>query len=360
MRPIVVLLPRKMNFGPTGATPVDLYAHDSVCLSRHRSRIIVVGQDVADAPFPDVDFRPIPLMPRESHGRWLKRALPRLAALRPALIETHCHRVTATAVARHLGRTPVVMVRHNFMRFDKSPLWHWHFRWAMRPIAGLIFVSEATRRQFVEGVPWYRGGIDVVHNGLAMEDIAPPPSAKETILLQVGRLIPEKGALEFAHAVKPVLARHPEWRAVMIGRGKDEAYVDRVRAAIAEAGDRATLLPFMPHAEVMGWFRRAAIACVPSSYAEPFGRTALEALSAGAALICSGTGGLPEITGDHAVMLPRVDAASIEAALERLIGDEGLRVRLQAEGAAHVRKHFDARAIVARLDDIRDRYLAGG
>jgi glycosyltransferase involved in cell wall biosynthesis len=266
--------------------------------------------------------------------------------------------VTASALARALPRVPLLYFRHNFIRFHKGLLWRLHYRAAVSRFAGFVFVSEALRRHFQAHAPWFKGTLDVVYNGLDMDAPAPPPEAKENIIIQVGRVIPDKGPLEFARAMKPVLAAHPDWRAVMIGRGRDPDFVEQVKATLAEAGDRAQFLPFMPHDEVMGWVRRAAIASVPSVYEEPFGRTALEALTWGAALICSGTGGLREITADTAVTLPKVTAEAIQAAAETLIGDPALRRRLQVEGPARARAQFDARAIVAGLDEVRARHLA--
>lgn len=357
MGPIVIVLPRKMKFGAVGASPVDLYARDTVTFSRYAQDIVVVGQDAGE-PFPGIRFHPIPLQEGEPHRRWMKRALPQIAAMNPSLIEVHAHRVTASALARALPRVPLLYFRHNFIRFHKGLLWRLHYRAAVSRFAGFVFVSEALRRHFREHAPWFKGTLDVVHNGLDMDAPAPPPEAKENIIIQVGRVIPDKGPLEFARAMKPVLAAHPDWRAVMIGRGRDPAFVEEVKATLAEAGDRAQFLPFMPHDEVMGWVRRAAIASVPSVYEEPFGRTALEALTWGAALICSGTGGLREITADTAVTLPKVTAEAIQAAAETLIGDPALRRRLQVEGPARARAHFDARSIVAGLDEIRARHLA--
>jgi len=71
-------------------------------------------------------------------------------------------------------------------------------------------------------------------------------------------------------------------------------------APLRRYGDRVRLLHSAPLAEVRSWMKRAAIALVPSTWAEPFGLTALEAHAAGAALVSSGRGGLREASGpDH-------------------------------------------------------------
>jgi glycosyltransferase involved in cell wall biosynthesis len=114
---------------------------------------------------------------------------------------------------------------------------------------------------------------------------------------------------------------------------------------------RQSLLVDRPFAEVKALNESAAIALIPSMWREPFGRTCLEAHAGGATVISSGSGGLREISGEAALFLRRVDAGTIAEALEALIGDEALRVRLAAESSARVRRLFDVRRIAADLDD---------
>ena len=79
-------------------------------------------------------------------------------------------------------------------------------------------------------------------------------------------------------------------------------------------------------------------------------RTALEAHAGGAALISSGTGGLAEISGDAALMLPEVTPDAIASAIAMLIVDQPLRESLAHKGAAHARAHLGIEAQAARLD----------
>ena len=51
---------------------------------------------------------------------------------------------------------------------------------------------------------------------------------------------------------------------------------------------------FLPHNKVLEIYKKSSIAVVCSRWEEPFGRTSLEASSAGCAVIISNRGGLPE------------------------------------------------------------------
>jgi glycosyltransferase involved in cell wall biosynthesis len=56
----------------------------------------------------------------------------------------------------------------------------------------------------------------------------------------------------------------------------------------------------------------------------------VEAMSRGAAVVCSNTTSLPEVAGDAALYCDPHDPESIAAVIARLEGDEGLRSRLRA------------------------------
>jgi glycosyltransferase involved in cell wall biosynthesis len=114
---------------------------------------------------------------------------------------------------------------------------------------------------------------------------------------------------------------------------------------------------YVPHAEVLVAMARASIVVVPSRWAEPFGLTALEALASGAALVCSGRGGLPEVAGDAAVYADPDAPGELEAAIVALASDPARRARLAQEGLARA-KLFDAVGARLRLAELRSRVLA--
>jgi glycosyltransferase involved in cell wall biosynthesis len=89
---------------------------------------------------------------------------------------------------------------------------------------------------------------------------------------------------------------------------------------------------------------------ISSRIRETFGRTALEAHAGGAAVISSGNGGLREVSGEHALYLPRIGPAEIAQAVERLIANSAERDRLAAEGHARALSLFDINATAKTHD----------
>ena len=165
-----------------------------------------------------------------------------------------------------------------------------------------------------------------------------------------------QGVLEGAEALRPVLAARSGWRArlLLAEAARHPGYAERVRAALAPVTSQVQWQEDVPHEIVKKAFEKAAISLVPSVWEEPFGRTALEAMAAGSALVTSARGGLREIVGSDeegaAFILPSVEPAAIEAALMTLTADEGARTALSIRGRTRARELFDIRSVAATFD----------
>ncbi|MCT8972063.1 glycosyltransferase family 4 protein [Microbaculum marinisediminis] len=343
---LAVVLPRNMHYAPDRATSIDLCARDFVLHSRFRDGITVIGGKVkwpfTDVPYigvEDIDkaFGPFSFAP-------VRAAIERA---NPDVILVHQYPPAAARIQAGLPRIPVVLQRHNMQprRWVGHRLWRDRF---YRNLAGVIFVSEAARASYTG-----RASSAVVYNGIDTRTFV-PAGEKEPIVLFAGRAVPEKGVEPFAEAATMALQDRPGWRAVLaLGGGKAaEATVARVRHHLGPLGARAEILADLPHPDVMDLFARAAIAVVPSVWAEPFGRTALEAMTSGAAVITSGRGGLSEVVGDTAIVTGSVEPADFAAAIARLIDDDAERQRLQAAGRDRAVHFFDIRTVTASFDDL--------
>ncbi len=117
-------------------------------------------------------------------------------------------------------------------------------------------------------------------------------------LLFVGRLVPVKGASVLLRALPRVRARHPDIGLVIVGYGPLE---DDLRALAREL-DLEPWVEFAgrrSHEEIAGALQSCAAAVVPS-IVEPDGRAegmpsvVLEALAAGARVVASAAGGVPD------------------------------------------------------------------
>ena len=344
----VIVLPRNMHFGPLRATAIDLCVRDFVRFSAFRSSTIVVAEAV-ERTFEDIDSV---LVPRGAGPSAFAEAIRSHA---PDIVLVQQHRPTAVRIARLMGEVPVALHRHGLLKLQSFGLKQWLSRRDFSRFRGLIAASQAVAEDLRRSLPAFAGPIEVVHNGLDTSDWR-PTSVREDVILFAGRLAPEKGVLEAAAALSRVLAARPAWRAqfLLAEAGRHADYAATVRDALEPVAPQVDWQEDAPHAVVKDAFERAAVSLVPSVWEEPFGRTALEAMAAGSALVTSARGGLREIVGadkeETAWILKSVEAGEIEAALMTLTGDGEARRSLAARGRARAETHFDIRSVAATFD----------
>ena len=93
----------------------------------------------------------------------------------------------------------------------------------------------------------------------------------------------------------------------------------------------ATLLGYVPDADLPALLRSAAAFCYPSLY-EGFGLPLLEAMACGVPSVASDDPALVEVAAGAALHAPRADPAALAAALERALDDQTLRSDLSRLG----------------------------
>ena len=124
-----------------------------------------------------------------------------------------------------------------------------------------------------------------------------------------------------------------------------------LRAKAKELGVEADVafVPFQKNpAEV---FRALDIVVHASSRAEPFGRTIVEAMACGRAVIGVAEGGAAEIIhhDENALAVPPRNPAALADAILRLVNDDGLRQRLGAAGRADAVARFSRERLAADM-----------
>ena len=140
-------------------------------------------------------------------------------------------------------------------------------------------------------------------------------------VLYAGRLSPEKGIVELVEATRGL-------NLVVAGDGP-------LRPQVPGA------LGFLPHAELLHLYARAAVVACPS-HREGFGVACLEAMAHGRPVVATPVGGLRDLVvdGETGIVVPRRDPRALRDALERLLADRDLRRQLGAAGRERAREHF--------------------
>jgi colanic acid/amylovoran biosynthesis glycosyltransferase len=206
-----------------------------------------------------------------------------------------------------------------------------------------------------------------IYNGLDLDRFAygAPRDDRSRRIAAVGRLVEKKGFATLVEAC--ALMRGPASKFVceIIGTGEQEG---ELRAQIERLGlDGSVLLRGpQPQTEVIEAIRTAAALAVPCVEAADGNRDGLptvilEAMAVGTPCVATDVTGIPEVVedGNTGLMVRQRDAAGLAAALERLLEDPPLRVRLAAAARRRVEAGFDGRQTTAVLREVFEHCIAG-
>ena len=177
----------------------------------------------------------------------------------------------------------------------------------------------------------------------------------------IGRTIPDKGPDVLVDAV--VRLGRPDIQLEVVGSAgfAPEApltpYERGLRQAAAPAGDRISFRSFVDRYQVPEILRGADVVVVPSRWPEPFALTVLEGMAAGAAVVGSDVGGIPETLTGAGVLVPPGDVSALAAALEGLADDPARLRAEQLAGSARAAERTWARA-AQELDRVLGRQEA--
>jgi glycosyltransferase involved in cell wall biosynthesis len=256
------------------------------------------------------------------------RRRPWLALFAPALLASfvraarrvdadllHAHWLPAGWVAARTGKPYVVQVWGTDVELARrAPAAARRIlRGARLVIAASTALAESAADLGAENVRVIPSGIDLPER--VGEEATPAE------ILYAGRLSPEKGVLELVEATRGM-------HLVVAGDGP-------LRANVPGASG------FVPHDELQRLYARAAVVACPSRR-EGFGVACLEAMAHARPVVATSVGGLRDLVvdGETGLVVPPRDPAALREALQRLLGDSGLRRRLGAAGRERARGRF--------------------
>ncbi|MDI6740206.1 MAG: glycosyltransferase family 4 protein [Candidatus Edwardsbacteria bacterium] len=107
---------------------------------------------------------------------------------------------------------------------------------------------------------------------------------------------------------------------------------------------------------------RSTMAVVPSVWAEPFGKAAIEAMACGLPVIATTAGGLPEIVSDGETgrLVPPGDPAALADAMGQLINDRGQAMNMGRAARADTEQRFSLDQWIQRFEDLHREILSDG
>jgi glycosyltransferase involved in cell wall biosynthesis len=208
----------------------------------------------------------------------------------------HCHdwlTMNAGIALKEKWGIPLVLTIHS-TEYDRSG-WIYPNQWfidiekeGMNKADRIIAVSHFTKRVIVDKYGINPNKISVVHN--AVYPIS--EGHKQEIVLFLGRLTIQKGAEFFLKAAQKVKDYEPDAKFVVAGIG-DMLPRLITQAIVMGISDKVIFTGRLSEDEVKHIYGISSVYVMPS-VSEPFGITALEAISAGTPTIASKTAGFSE------------------------------------------------------------------
>lgn len=195
-------------------------------------------------------------------------------------------------------------------------------------------------------------GIDLAHWRRLLDAPGGPAREGRTILC-VARQYPRKHVADLLCAFALLRPHHSDARLVLVGDGPEHRRL-RALAAALDLGTSAILLGALPDDdEVVGWYRRAGIFCLPSVQ-EGFGIVFLEAMAAGLPIVATTAAAVPEVVphGRAGVLVPPGDTPALAAALAELLASPALRRAYGGYGREHVVQYDWDRVAEVFLDAV--------
>jgi glycosyltransferase involved in cell wall biosynthesis len=166
------------------------------------------------------------------------------------------------------------------------------------------------------------------------------------LVVAVGRLHPQKGYDVLLDAVAALRRDDRPAEQPLVVIAGDGPLQDELAARIAADALPVRLLG--RRSDVADLLAAADLCVLPSRW-EARSLTAQEALRSGTPLVATRTGGLPELLGDAAVLVPVGDAAALADAVAGLLADPGRRTALAEAGRARAAGWPDEAATARQL-----------
>ena len=201
---------------------------------------------------------------------------------------------------------------------------------------------------------------ELIQNGFAAERIETLPYAvrmplhgmapipKENRILYVGQLIRGKGVDLLLKALPHLCC---DYELTIAGTGNAQHSLEQLSRKLGLTG-KVRFAGWVGPQDIGDYYAKAKVSVVPSRWPEPFGMVGLEAMHYGRPVVGFNVGGIPDwlehgVTG---LLVPEQDVRAFANALEQLLEDPHLCLKLGEQAQERVRTKFSFENYLDRLE----------
>jgi glycosyltransferase involved in cell wall biosynthesis len=302
---------------------------------------------------------------RGEEVREVHQALVLAAAARQRGIgHLHAHfatsAVTVARLAARLAGLPYSFTAHakDIFHENVSPE---ELRVKLRDAAAVITVSDFNARHLREHFGDDAGNVTRLYNGLDLAQFPfLEPAVRPPRIIAVGRLVEKKGFDVLVDACAELGRRGVTFTCAIAGTGECEAAL-RAQIVTRNLSGHVELLGPRPQRDIIALVQGAAALAAPCEVGNDGDRDGLptvllEAMALGTPCVATDVTGIPEVVrpNDTGLLVSQRDAVALAGALQRLLADAGMRVRLARAARRLIETEFDITRNAARLRAIFD------
>ena len=316
------------------------------------------GLQRAAAVLPDL-WAALPTATGEEARHVYQAALLAREARRRGITHLHAHFASAstsvTRLAARIAGIPYTFTAHAKDIFQEDVSAE-QLRRKLADAAAVITVSDYNLAYLRDAYGDAAARVQRLYNGLEPEQFPyAPPGDRPPLVVSVGRLVEKKGFPDLIDACAVLAGRGRDFRCEIIGSGPDDEAL-RTQVARRRLSGRVQLLGPRPQSEVIGKVQGAAVFAAPCVVGADGNRDGLptvllEAMALGTPCISTDVTGIPEVVrhGETGLIVPQHHPEALANAIERLLDDAELRVRLAAGARLLIESDFDSHRNAAHL-----------
>jgi len=317
---IAILLPYKENFTKKDAGAVSIFVNDTNKLSNYRKNIKVYGYSESKNKLKNyINLYIKKFFLYSDSLQYLNKFLVKTKKIKIDILEVH-NRPNYINFLDKNSKSKKILYFHNDpqnMLGSRSINERINL---LKKTEAIVFNSNWSKTRFLENLPNHMNykKIIVIPQSTSKAQIS--FDKKKNLISFIGKLNTSKGYDVFGEAILKILDTYPDWKSIVIG--------DEPREKLIFKHKNLQLLGYKNNSYILDRLKEVSISVVPSKWDEPFGRSSLEAISRGSALIRSNSGGLSETTKD-ALVIENVTVDNLYKKIKFLIDNKKYRKKLQ-------------------------------
>ena len=262
-----------------------------------------------------------------------------------------------------ITRTPIISNRRD-MGFRLQPRHILTYQLINRFFSHLVTVSTAVKNSVAVDQKCPEHKITVIYNGVELHEISGTENFKnelgftndQLLICCLANIRLVKGHKYLIESMRLILEKYPDVRLLLLGQADvTHNYCEEIKALVTRynLGEIVHFKGKISPGEVGKWLQVCDISVLPS-LSEGFSNTLLESMAAGLPVVATNVGGNPEIVADgvSGYIVPPADPASLANALDKLLSNETLRVKMGKAGRQIVESKFSKEIMIDKYLDL--------